>query len=163
MFSSLLSFSIVAAVFVTGAYAQTTTTNPCEPRVSSALPCYLGVSVNPQCKSAILRFPGTNLTKKCNSANIFWNYPQNNLTFIIDTPFTATRQPYTLRLSVYPTQPQMFRVFQVQPDGTTTELNIQSDIITVRSDSNFQVRLKFEGPSRYIVYGVFIRYDVVLI
>ena len=163
MFPSLFSFFIIAAVTVTVAYAQTTTTNPCEPRVSSVTPCHLSVSVNQQCKSAIISFPGTNFTNSCNSTEIFWNYPQNNFTFIIDTPFTATHQRYTLQLSVYPRQPQMFRVFQVQTDGATTELKFRSDIITVRSDSNFQVGLKFQGPSRFIVYGVYIRYDVVLI
>ena len=39
--------------------------------------------------------------KSCTEVNLSWDYPTNNLTIIIETPFTQQHQPYAVNLDNY--------------------------------------------------------------
>ncbi|CAF5134398.1 unnamed protein product, partial [Rotaria sp. Silwood1] len=84
----------------------------------------------------------------------------NTLIVTIVTPFTQKRQPFFIRLDNEQMKLAISRVCQVSPQGST-ELQPIGNIITAKSDSNYQVVLKFEAPPTLRFYGVFIKYTVV--
>ncbi|CAF3957747.1 unnamed protein product, partial [Rotaria sp. Silwood1] len=79
----------------------------------------------------------------------------NTLIVTFETPFTQKRQPFSIRLDNEQLKLAITRVCQVSPQGST-ELQPIGNIITAKSDSNYQVVLKFEGPPQLTFYGVFI-------
>jgi hypothetical protein len=85
----------------------------------------------------------------------------NNLTVIIETPFTEKHQPYSIRLQNQQLKTQISHIYQVCKSGAHTELKLQDDIITVKSNEDYQIILEFQAPTKFIFFGAFIKYDVV--
>lgn len=80
------------------------------------------------------------------------------MTFIIETPFTHSRQGYIVYFdNVQLTQgiSRVFRIFNNQE----TEVTTRGDKLIQYSDANYQVILKFEGPQQLSRYGVVIDYE----
>ena len=163
MLSPLTFFSLFILAIITNSVASTGTVgqDPCKPRVTEKSKCYLDLYVNSQCKAAVIRFAGTDLTKSCDSVNMFWNYPINNLTLIIDTPYTANKQAYAIRLNTGGLSSTFFRIYQVQKNSICKALKSRKGVITAKCDQDYQVGLKFQGPKYISLFGVFIQYSVV--
>lgn len=162
MLSSLTFISLVILTIPTrNVHSTNANDDLCKPRVAAVTKCYFSLYVNMQCKSAVFRFTETSFTKSCDSPTIFWGYPMNNLTLIIDTSYTAKRQAYALRLDAKQIFPSSFRVYQVQKTNCDTPLAENNGIMTAKSGPDFQVALKFQGPKQLSLFGVFIKYSVV--
>jgi hypothetical protein len=89
----------------------------------------------------------------------FWSYPKRNLTLIIETPFTQKQQTYAIRVNIGAIQPSISHIYRLLEDQET-EVIFHDDTFTEKSDSNYQVVLKFEGPPTLQYYGVFINYNI---
>ncbi|CAF5015194.1 unnamed protein product, partial [Rotaria sp. Silwood1] len=77
-----------------------------------------------------------------------------------ETPFTQERQPYAIRLNNE--QLKQFKDYDVRIyrilNGQETQLISSDQVIVQNSDSNYQIILKFQGPTMYnllpIIYEV---------
>ncbi len=56
---------------------------------------------------------------------------------------------------------QISHIYQVSKSGGHTEFKPQGDIMTVKSDADYQVILKFQEPTDLLVFGAPIKYDIV--
>lgn len=107
----------------------------------------------------VLNLANTEVAKTNKSVEIFWSYPMNTMTLIIETPFTQQRRPY--RISLYSERlPESIKHLYRLLDGQETEIPIIGERIVQESDSNYQVILKFQAPSEMSTYGVYIKYDI---
>ncbi|CAF4096520.1 unnamed protein product [Rotaria sp. Silwood2] len=160
MFTSLsLTFIFIAAFIDTIIYAAPVNNDICKANFFDEGICDIGVSVPGSCQESTLNLAQSKLVS-CNSGSIFWNYPMNTLIVTFETPFTQKRQSFSIRLNKQQINQAISRVCQVSPNGSS-ELKPIGNIITAKSDSNYQVVLKFEAPSTMRFYGVFIKYSVV--
>ncbi|CAF1434492.1 unnamed protein product [Adineta steineri] len=123
-------------------------------------PCDGTVSVRGGCKSSTLNFAHTNTSKTCTSVKFFWSYPVDNLTMIIETPFTEKQQQYSIKFNVDRTMGAITNVFRIFGREEILITPAESKLIQP-SDSNYQIILKLQGPSKLTSYGVFIDYEVV--
>lgn len=114
-----------------------------------------------ECNSSTFDLADIEASKSCNSVDIFWSSPINNLTVIIETKFTQERQPYSIELQNKRLSPQISHVYQVSENGIDTELQPEGDIITVQSNANYQVILTFQAPTELIFFGTPIKYNIV--
>jgi len=90
--------------------------------------------------------------------NFFWSYPVNNMTLIIETPFTQKHQHYTITLDneqVYGAITNVYRIINDKEIKITTP----DKTIIQHSDSNYQIILKFQAPTHLSRYGVNINYE----
>jgi hypothetical protein len=131
----------------------------CDPTVFENSKCNLGISYDRSCKSMKLNLGKNAKIKLCSTVNIFWSYPTNNLTLVIETSFTSERQPFRIRLSRKQLKPQISYVYRVVK-RQVTELKPSNRTSVVKSDSQYRVMIKFQAPSKLQYYGVFIKYDV---
>ncbi|CAF4939471.1 unnamed protein product [Rotaria sp. Silwood1] len=160
MFSSLsLTFLFIAVFTGTITYAAPVSNDVCKANFFDQGTCEIGVGTSSSCQTSTLNLAESKLAS-CNSGSIFWNYPVNTLIVTIVTPYTQKRQPFFIRLDNEQMKLAISRVCQVSPQGSA-ELQPIGNIITAKSDSNYQVVLKFEAPSTLRFYGVFIKYTVV--
>ena len=123
----------------------------------SSTPCHGIISVPGSCTSATARLATTTL-KSCDAVGINWGYPMNNLTIIIETPFTQQRQPYAIHIDnwffkLYPLP--MYRIL----DGKETEIKITDDPIVQKSDSNYQVIIKLQADTTIGYYLAIFNYN----
>jgi hypothetical protein len=128
--------------------------------LNSSLPCWTGVTSPRTCKSALLNLGKTHFISCSTIGSGWWSSSTNNLTIIIETPFTQQRQPYAIYLNNQQLKPfkrydvKIYRIIKEQE----TELISTDDVIVQNSDSNYQVILKFQGPTMYdllpIIYEV---------
>ncbi|CAF0943575.1 unnamed protein product [Rotaria sordida] len=129
--------------------------------LNSSLPCWTGITSPRTCKSAILNLGDTKY-KSCTTVGLgWWSDSTNSLTINIETPFTQERQPYSIYLNNE--QLKQFKDYDVKIyrilNGQETELISSDDVIIQSSDSNYQVILKFQGPTMYNVLPII--YEVV--
>jgi hypothetical protein len=122
--------------------------------------CSDSISSPPGCKETKLDLANTNTSKTCTSVHLFWNYPVANLTTIIETPFTQKKQAYILYIDNAQLKPYISHVYRIV-NGQETEVTTSDKTLIQYSDANYQVILKFEGPSTLYYYGVFINYNIV--
>lgn len=132
----------------------------CDARVDSFAACTATVSFSTgACSSATANFTNTAYAH-CQAISFFWSYPQDNLTLIIETPFTSTRQPYTIYLDNEQLMTGVLHVYRVF-NNQETEVTTRDKKLIQYSDANYQIILKLQGPSRLSRYGVNIDYQVV--
>lgn len=109
-----------------------------------------------ECDSATLNLGTTNF-KSCIDVKLSWDYPTNNLTIIIEIPFTQQHQPYTVNLDSY----WIFggKTYRIL-DGKEIELSPTDKAAPQKSDSNYQVIFKLEFPPSLTLYVLFFNYNV---
>jgi hypothetical protein len=132
----------------------------CDPHIQELNKCNIGVGFAAICNSSTLNLVNTNLSNSCSSVNIFWSYPMNNLTVVIETPYTQQRQPYTIHLHSRQLKSQISHIYRLLQGQEIERTKIGNTVIE-KSDSNYQVILKFQAPTQLKFYGLFIAYDIV--
>jgi hypothetical protein len=95
---SLLSLLIVlVAVLIKNIVnAASLNKNLCETHIIEQSTCSIGVSFIRLCNASTLNLFNTKLANSSSSVDLFWSDPMNNLTLIIETPYTQQRQTYML-------------------------------------------------------------------
>lgn len=158
--------SILVCLFLgslIGIRAASQDTCSCKPSVFDYSECSLTISGQTCCKSLKVKLDKYPKIKSCTSVEIFWSYPTNNLTLVIKTSATPARQPFRIRLAQQQLNSVISHVYRVVRNQET-ELKASNDgSSVVRSDSDYRVVVKFQGPSKLMFYGVFIKYDVLKI
>jgi len=119
-----------------------------------------GVSFPNDCNSKILNLANTELAKSSTSVGLFWSYPVNTMTLIIETPFTQKREPYAISIDNEELKQAISHVYRVL-NNQETEITTSDDKLVQKSDSNYQIILKFQGPPEMRYYGVRISYDII--
>ncbi|CAF1093438.1 unnamed protein product [Adineta ricciae] len=148
-------FAIVGLVSFSG--AQTLINDSCESHVDKLSTCAGTISFSGDCYSSKIELRDTEYVK-CTDVNFFWSYPLNNMTLVIETPFTQKRQRFTVSLETQPLQGAVSHVYRII-DDQETDVTTREPILTQDSDANYQVILKFQGPTRLSRYGVVIQYE----
>ena len=82
------------------------------------------------------------------------------MTFIVETPFTQSKQGYILYIDNVQLAQGISRVFRIF-NNQETEVTTRGDKLIQYSDANYQIILKFEGPKQLSRYGVVIDYKTV--
>ncbi|UJR18733.1 hypothetical protein I4U23_005640 [Adineta vaga] len=145
------------------ALVQTTpiTDASCTARLlNSSMPCWTGVTSSRTCNSAFLTLADTKY-QSCSTVGLgWWSDSTNNLTLTIETSFTQQHQPYSIRLNnqqLTQLKDYSVKVYRIL-NSQETELKSVDDVIIQYSDSNYQIILKFQGPTMYnllpIIYEV---------
>ncbi|CAF1402044.1 unnamed protein product [Adineta ricciae] len=86
----------------------------------------------------------SNVTK-CATVSVMWYYPRDNLTLTIETCFTKKQRPYGIEIDndeLLKGIPHVYRIL----GGQETEITTTAKSIIQKSDNNFQVVLKLQGP-----------------
>ena len=145
----LISIGLVHSTSVRG--------ESCEAKVfNSPGQCESRLSIPRPCVSATLNLGATNL-KTCTDVRLSWDYPTNNLTMVIETPFTQQRQPYAVNLDSYWVfGGTTYRVL----DGKEIQLKSEDKALPQKSDSNYQVIFKLQFPPSLTLYVLFFNYNV---
>lgn len=152
-FPFLLAIGLVQITFITADSCTAKT-------LTSSLSCWSGVVSPRTCQSASLNLGNTEYAS-CSTVGLgWWSDSTNNLTLTIETSFTQQRQPYSINLNNQ--QLKQFKEFSVKfyriLNNVETELISADDNIRQDSDSNYQIILKFQGPTTYnllpIIYEV---------
>ena len=79
------------------------------------------------------------------------------MTLVIETPFTRTHRRFLMRLDnqqLAGAVSHVYRIFNNQETDVTT----RDDTLIQYSDPNYQIILKFQGPTSLSRYGVDIDY-----
>jgi hypothetical protein len=151
-------FTFVGLLSIGLAYSIPVERKSCEAKVfDSPGSCQSRIYLPKPCDSATLNLDVTNL-KSCTEVNLSWDYPTNNLTMIIETPFTQQHQPYAINLDNY-------WLFGIQTyrilNGKEIQVKSNDKVIVENSDSNYQVILKLQAPPTLSVYVLFFNYNVI--
>ena len=92
----------------------------------------------------------------CSEANIFWNYPMNNLTIVFTVPQSKPFQFCLINSdSIYDDIP-VYRVTSSQE----TKVGKSSEKVCMQSDSTNSLTLKLVGPPKMKYYGVFVDFSI---
>ncbi|CAF2517664.1 unnamed protein product [Rotaria sp. Silwood2] len=131
----------------------------CEATVlPSENPCWSSVILSRSCESGTFDLGATSF-KSCDKVGFMWSYPLHNLTVTIETPFTQKHQPYAINIDNTLIKDYSIRIYRII-DGHETEVKSRDDVIVQNSDSNYQIILKFQGPSTIYYYGFPFNYNV---
>lgn len=150
MFLLLLSIGLAQAIPIGD--------EPCKAQINnSSGPCNGMIRVPYSCKSAIADLTTTGF-KSCDTVDFSWAYPLNNLTIFVVTPFTQQHQPYAIHVDNRPFKEYPMPIYRIL-DGKETEIKTTDDLIVEKSDSNYQVVLKFQAQTSVSYYLSFIRYN----
>ncbi|CAF1123352.1 unnamed protein product [Rotaria sordida] len=120
-------------------------------------PCDGYLSTDSRCNNSFLNIANTPFCV-CSNVSLFWNYPMQNLTITIEAAnYAKLKQPYTVSLN----DAFNFPVYRVYPNGKEVLISRRTATpVAQRSDENYQVVLKFQGPKRLTFYGASIEYQV---
>ncbi len=131
--------------------------DPCEAQIIPwGGPCGASLAVSRLCQSATFHLEKTPF-KSCDALSFMWSYPINNLTIVIETPFTQQQQSYSIILNNVKDYDIRKYVFV---NGEEIEIKSSEDVIVLNSDSNYQIRLKFQAEATISYYGFLIAYTV---
>lgn len=159
---SYICYFLILLTVATGYIAPTIDFNlkdPCKANVDRYSPCTATISAPTGCISTVLNYTDT-IFAQCNGVNFFWSQGDNNMTFIIETAYTQTHQAYNISLANSPLIQGDLHVYRVN-NGQEIEITTRDDKIFQISDSNYQIILKFQGPTRPVRGGVLIIYSTV--
>ena len=149
-------FGLILLTYAAAAVKSPVIDDSCETHLSVLTECQGLISFSGECRSAIVNLTNTEYSQ-CDAVNFFWSYPLNNMTLILDAPFTRSRQAYSMDFDndqIMSGVSHVYRIFNNQEtDVTTHDANLVQ-----YSDSNYQIILKFQGPSRLSRYGLNISY-----
>jgi hypothetical protein len=157
--SFFLALVVFATLCDTSPVMGSMNTDSCETHISPLETCNAVVSTSGDCQSSTINLTNTEYAQ-CSSNNFFWSYPMKNMTFIIETPLTQSRQGYIMYLDNVQLSQGISRVFRLF-NNQETEVTTRGDKLIQYSDTNYQIVLKFEGPDRLSRYGVVINYQTV--
>ena len=118
--------------------------------------CQSTIRMPQSCNSSTLNLEGTQFAS-CTDVRLSWNYPVNNLTIIMKTPFTLRNQPYAVHIDTY--YMGGIRLYRIR-DGKETEVKSTDNAIVQLSDSNHEVILKLQAASTLSLYVLFFNYKV---
>lgn len=135
------------------------TNNSCVPDLFQFSRCHPTVSFDFDCRTSTFNLAQHRNISSCSSVNIFWSYPMNNLTVIIQTQWTQKHRPYTIHVRANYLKPQILHLYRIN-QGIEKEIKIRGKVIKEKSDKNYEVILKFQAPKTLQFYGVFIEYNV---
>jgi hypothetical protein len=156
----MLSTSIFFVLFsIVYGQSGSITDESCKALVyDSSNPCSSSVVVSRSCTSATLDLGETRF-KTCTEVYLFWAYPMNNLTITVVTPFTKERHPCAINIQnviIKDYDVGMYRIL----DGQEIDIKTTDDIIVQKSDSNYQIVLKFKAQPTISYYGFPLNYKV---
>ena len=136
------------------------TKDSCAAKLSSydSYPCSRTVTIFGQCNSSTLDLAQTSIAR-CTAIHLSWSNPIENLTMIIETPFTAEQQSYTIHIDNEGMMGPVSHVFRLI-EGEEIEITTNGSKLIQYADANYQVILKFRSPTEFNYYGVFIDYEV---
>ncbi|CAF1435068.1 unnamed protein product [Didymodactylos carnosus] len=152
---SIFTFFVLLSIGLV--YSTPVGRQSCEAKVSDPPgSCRSRIYLSKPCASATLNLGVTSL-KSCTEVNLSWDYPTNNLTMIIETPFTQQHQSYAVNLDNY-------WLFGIQTyrilNGKEIEVKSNDNVVVENSDSNYQVILKLQAPPTLSLYVLFFNYNV---
>jgi hypothetical protein len=130
----------------------------CNANIDRYSPCTATVSFGDWCTSAVLNFTNTP-SAQCLGINFVWSVPVNNLTMILETSYTKTRQAYKIAFVNSALMEVITNVYQII-NNKEIDVTSHDNTLILNSDSNYQVIVKFQAPSKHGRSIVFIRYDV---
>ncbi|CAF4488334.1 unnamed protein product, partial [Rotaria magnacalcarata] len=89
----------------------------------------------------ILNLANTEIAKSWEKVQINWNYPVDEMTLIIETPFTQKRQPYAISIDNESLTRGTSHVSRIVDDE---EIELKKDGCrqVINCDSNYQIVLK---------------------
>jgi len=121
-------------------------------------PCAGTIWIPNGCTSATADLATTKY-ESCDAVDLTWAYPRNNLTIIVETPYTKQHQPYAISIDNIHFKQYPLPIYRIE-DGHERQVKTAADVIVEKSDSNYQVIMKLEGePVGY--YLSFFRYNVI--
>ncbi len=129
----------------------------CETHIYTLKTCSAVLTFSGNCQSMTLNLSNTEYAH-CTSNGFFWSYPLNNLTLIIETLFTEKHQAYTISLNNEQLFGAITNIYRII-DNKEIEITTHDKILVQQSDLNYQVILKFQGPTHLGRYGVNIDYE----
>lgn len=156
---SIVFFSILF-VTVTGNPIVFGVQDACEVQFRTYDTCSGTLTVKPECKSSMLNLTDSFTSQLCETTLFVWSYPSNNLTIIIETPFTKKHEKYAISLyndRIIGVIPHVYRII----DGKEIDVTSKEQKLTQYSDSNYQIILKFQAPPSLTVKGADLAYDVI--
>lgn len=148
--------SIVLGIPVTDDFTQ----ESCDVRFTTYDTCSGTLSVSRSCKASMFNLTDSFTSELCTWTNFFWSYPTNNLTIIIETPFTKKQQNYEIRFENDQMKAAIEHVYRLI-DGKEIDVTTDEKTLIQKSDSNYQIILKLQAPPELIAYGVYLVYEVV--
>jgi len=110
--------------------------------------------------SKVFNTTTTDLSQLKDAVEIFWSYPTNTLTLIIETGYTAEQQDYSIALDAESMGDNVTRVDRII-DGNETEVKPENGKYMLESDSKGQVAIKLHSWPTMTTYGVYIRYQII--
>nr|BAJ97444.1 predicted protein [Hordeum vulgare subsp. vulgare] len=143
-------FAIVLLVSYTG--ARTVINDSCESHLDTLDNCAGTISFSGYCYSSKIELHDTEFAK-CTGVYFFWSYPLNNMTLVIETPFTQKRQAFTVSLKTEALAGAVSHVYRII-DDKETDVTTREPVLAQDSDANYQVILKFQGPTHLSRYGL---------
>ena len=130
----------------------------CEAEVyNSTAPCTGLIRTPHSCNESTVHIAKTSF-KSCNAVDLTWMYPINNLTVIIETPYTQQHQSYALHINNRQIRWSDFSLYRIL-NGHETQIKSIADIVIQQSDANDQVILKFQAETTISVYILPINYN----
>lgn len=157
--SFLSSFLVLSLVLIV--HSRTITDDSCEKHIDKLDTCMATISTSGNCESFKVSLSDTEYSS-CITNSFFWSYPLNNLTLIIETPFTFKKEPYSISLNNEQLSGAISNVYRII-NNEEKEITTHDKVFTQHSDSNYQIILKFQGPTHLSRYGVNIDYKTVQI
>jgi len=134
-------------------------TNTCDAPIERYSNCTGRVESVDGCTSAFVNFTNTP-SAQCTAINYLWTQPADNLTMILETSFTKADQAYKINFDNYSLLELVTHVYQII-NNQEIEVTTHTSTLTLPSDSNYQVIVKFETPAQSTVSAIDIRYEAV--
>jgi hypothetical protein len=153
-----LSFTFFILLVALTTHAQPIN-DSCQSHIDKLKTCSAVISFSGDCYSSKVDLSNTEYAK-CASNSFFWSYPLNNMTLVIETQFTQNHQPYTIRLDNAQIMQAVSHVYRII-NNKEIDITTKDKTLTQKSDSNYQIILKFQGPKHLGRYGVNINYESV--
>jgi hypothetical protein len=155
--SFLSSFLILFLAWT--AHARIITDDNCGTYVNKLDTCMATISFSGNCPSNNVSLSNTEYAN-CTSNYFFWSYPLYNMTLTIETLFTHQHQHYTISLDNEELRGAISKVFRII-NNEEKEVTTHDKTLIQNSDSNYQIILKFQGPTHLSRYGVNINYKTI--
>ena len=102
----------------------------------------------------------TKLSESKDAVEIFWSYPMNILTMIIETGYTPEQQAYAIAFDAESMAQDVKRMYRIV-NGEEIEIKAEAGKYMLESDSNGQVVVKLHSWPRMTTYGTSIRYQII--
>ena len=150
---------LIVSLAIFSACTRTSRADSCETHINNLEKCSAVISFSGNCQSMTVNLSQTEYSN-CSANQFFWSYPLNNLTLIIETPMTDKHQAYTIALNNEQLAGAITNVYRIV-DGKETEITTHEKILRLHSDENYQVIVKFQGPTRLSRYGANVDYNSV--